>query len=301
MKYLEVIFLNTRSRHEQKNIINIRQNEEHSIRMLAAQREIYEEVKKYEKILVVFSVMLPIMCSILNIFIKNSEPLETTTYIISLVSLFIGLLFRKCINNEKATAANIQLLFDMYVYQLQWDSNLFGKKRNLDDVIAEKSSKHLMNKDRKNKLTDWYRPEVYKYDYLNSIAFCQKENLAWDGRLRKRYKKCSIILILSISVIILGSGILGNDSLQRILFKLFFIAPLLYWLCDTIKNLNDDIDRLMDVKNKLDEELKIRRLQVIQKEITEHRKHCRSIPKWFYDRFRDKDEMIQKMVDSINP
>ena len=283
-----------------ENQINVKQNEESSIRFLAAQREIYEEVKRYEKVVVFFNVLLPIICSILNIFSHGNLTLETATYLVAIVSMFIGLFFRRSINKEKSIAANIQLQFDMHVYQLPWDKDLFGKKMDLYDVIAEKSNKHLINEENQTKLFNWYRPEVSKYDYLNSIAFCQKENLAWDGRLRRRYRRYSIISILFTTSLILGSCIIAQDSFSGLLLKLIFITPLLYWLFDTIKKLDADIDRLKELKNRLDEPLKIKRLQIIQKDITEHRKHCMSIPKWFYNRFREKDEMIQKTVDSIN-
>lgn len=285
---------------KKENKINLKQNEECSIQMLAAQREVYEEAKRYEKLVVIFSILLPVISAIMNDFFKDNVTLTVVTYIVSVVSLFIGLFFRRKINKEKSLAANIQLQFDMYVYQLPWDKDLFGERKDLNDTIAEKASKHLTNKERRNKLVDWYRPEVAKYDYLNSIAFSQKENLSWDSRLRRRYKWGSIILIVIISVIILGSGIAIQDSLEGILLKLIFIAPLVCWLWDTILSLNDDIDRLKHLKSKLDEQLTIKRLKVIQKDITEHRKNCRSIPRWFYNRFREKDEIIQKNVDIVN-
>lgn len=58
------------------NGIVCRQNEEKSIKCLAAQRQIYNEVKKFDNVGIVFSVVLPLILSVLQLLWKKKQIFE---------------------------------------------------------------------------------------------------------------------------------------------------------------------------------------------------------------------------------
>ena len=142
------------------NGIRSRQNEEHSIEMLAAQRKLYNDAKTVKWISTALSVWIPFILSILLIFITQKSPLECVSYIISIISMLVSFGVDSYIKKRKELAASIQQKFDIYVYQMPWNERLFGKNKNLNHAIAE-HSKHIMSKeDEKKTLYDWYTPDV---------------------------------------------------------------------------------------------------------------------------------------------
>ena len=74
--------------------------------------------------------------------------------------------------------------------------------------------------------------------------------------------------------------------------RIAFWAPMLQWLFETVKMLNDDLENLneLDVAINSKEEKSMEDLQDIQKLIYEHRKGCLTIPNFFYGYFKDNDE-----------
>lgn len=284
------------------NGIRKRQNEENSILKLAAQRQIYNEAKKIEYLIVIFSVVIPFVFACIQIFIKNNAILNSWSYIFSFFSMIVALIFSAHIDKKKGNAAFIQQQFDIYVYQMPWDKKLFGKNRNVNDVIADKSRKHLENAANKEKLMDWYPPIVDTVQINKGILSCQKENYKWDVDLRKRFRIASIIVVVILITIIIMFGIISDETISDMICRLAFIFPLAVWLFETIKKLNHDISRLSELydflSDKKDKDLD--ELQCIQKLIYEHRKACMFIPNFFYQFFYKKDEQTAKNMVQID-
>ena len=138
------------------NGIVCRQNEEKSIKYLAAQRQIYNEVKKFDNVGIVFSVVLPLLLSVLQLFWKKNRYLNTAAQMLSIVSMFVGMAVNSFVTRQKKNAADIQQQFDVYVFQMPWDNKLFGKKRDLSYMIADKSKILLSKSGEESKLLNWY-------------------------------------------------------------------------------------------------------------------------------------------------
>ena len=274
------------------NGIQSRQNEDNSISMLAAQRQIYSEAKKEENIIVVFSVLLPFFCACIQIFVKDNTVLNTIVYIFPIISMVVGIILEKHIEKEKEMAAFIQQKFDVYVYQMPWEKRLFGVNKNVSSTIAEKSNRHLSKDGTRAKLENWYTPRVDTFPIKKGILECQKENFYWDVGLRKRYKVTSIILIIVLSIIIFSIGIVQDEKFSILVYRMTFVFPLVQWLNETVKSLSSDIRRLEKLNDELSApvEKSMEDLQDIQKEIFDHRKSCRSIPNFFYQIFKNNDE-----------
>lgn len=122
------------------NGIGSRQNEKHSIEMLAAQRKLYNDAKAVNWISTALSVWIPFVLSILLVFVRQNSILESVSYIISIISMLVSLVVDSYIKKRKELAASIQQKFDIYVYQMPWNDRLFGKNKNLNHAIAAISS-----------------------------------------------------------------------------------------------------------------------------------------------------------------
>lgn len=186
------------------NGIATRQNEDNSIAMLAAQRQLYREAKKYNTVSVTLSVWIPLALAVILLFLPENTEWRYASYILSIVSMFFSFVIDKYIEEKKQLAAFIQQKFDVYVYEMPWDKRIFGRDKNVDHEIATHSKKILSNLQEKKQLKDWYTPVVDKKNTIDGILACQRENLGWDVGLRKRFKFASIILFIILVAVILA-------------------------------------------------------------------------------------------------
>ena len=274
------------------NGINQRQNEEKCVAMLAAQRQLYNDAKKLDWTSTVLSVLIPFLLSCILLFVSKDSPVGVISYIVSIVSMIFSFCVSGHIKNEKRTAAFIQQKFDTYVYTMPWNRRIFGDDKNVSSEIAQYSEKILSNNAEKEKLKNWYTVEADRKPLNEGILVCQRENFTWDAGLRKRFRRLSIGVVVLLSGAVLIMGVILNESVIELLCRIAFWAPMLQWLFETVKMLNDDLENLneLDVAINSKEEKSMEDLQDIQKLIYEHRKGCLTIPNFFYGYFKDNDE-----------
>ena len=162
----------------------------------------------------------------------------------------------------------------------------------MNSEIAQYSEKILSNNAEKEKLKNWYTVEADRKPLNEGILVCQRENFTWDAGLRKRFRRLSIGVVVLLSGAVLIMGVFLNESVIELLCRIAFLAPMLQWLFETVKMLNDDLENLneLDVAINSKEEKSMEDLQDIQKLIYEHRKGCLTIPNFFYGYFKDNDE-----------
>lgn len=132
------------------NGIVTRQNEDNSIAILAAQRQLYRDAKKYNAVSVVLSVWIPFALAVIIWFIQENTEWRYASYILSMVSMVFSFVIDKYIEEKKQLAAFIQQKFDVYVYEMPWDKRIFGRDKNVDHEIAIHSKKILSNQQEKN-------------------------------------------------------------------------------------------------------------------------------------------------------
>lgn len=274
------------------NGINQRQNEEKCVAMLAAQRPLYNDAKKLDWTSTVLSVLIPFLLSCILLFVSKDSPVGVISYIVSIVSMIFSFCVSGHIKNEKRMAAFIQQKFDTYVYTMPWNRRIFGDDKNVSSEIAQYSEKILSNNAEKEKLKNWYTVEADRKPLNEGILVCQRENFTWDAGLRKRFRRLSIGVVVLLSGAVLIMGVILNESVIELLCRIAFWAPMLQWLFETVKMLNDDLENLneLDVAINSKEEKSMEDLQDIQKLIYEHRKGCLTIPNFFYGYFKDNDE-----------
>lgn len=284
------------------NGIRLRQNEKHSIEMLAAQRQLYSDAKRLGWSSTALSVWFPFGLATILLFISEDSLVGIMSYIVSIISAISSFIVDEKIKDKKDLAASIQQKFDTYIYTMSWDTRIFGKNRNLDDKIADFSRKILSDEEEKKSLYDWYTPSVDEKELKEGILSCQRENVWWDVGLRKRFKMGSIIAIFILCICVFIMGICKNESIVKLLWRFAFVAPMLEWLFSTIKQLNEDINKLQELDERInDGESKSKEdLQDIQKLIFDHRKKCFAIPNFFYEHFKDNDEDKAHRAASMN-
>lgn len=274
------------------NGILTRQNENNSIAMLAAQRQLYRDAKQFEILSVALSVWIPFALAVILFFSNQDSIWRYISYIIAIVSMIFSFAVDKWIDEKKRLAAFIQQKFDVYVYSMPWNDRIFGKNRNVNQEIAINSQKILGNKKEKDALYNWYTLAIEDKDLLSGILLCQRENFWWDVGLRKRFRGISIFAIAFLCMAVLVMGLLKNEDVAQLLWRFAFIVPMVEWLLNTVKQLNKNIVDLkeIDIVINDDSSKTMDDLQDIQRMIYEHRKECYAIPDCIYKLFKNNDE-----------
>ena len=217
------------------NGIAMRQNEDSSIAMLAAQRQLYSDAKKINIFSIALSVWIPFILSVILLFIPENTMWKNTSYVLSIISMIFSFVINKVIDDKKQLAAFIQQKFDIYVYTMPWNNRVFKNNKNVAHEIATYSKKILNNPKKKQQLYDWYTPVVNEKNLIDGILVCQRENFWWDVGLRKRFKFASIMLIIILCCIIFIMGLYRNETIIELLYRLAFITPMLQWLLDMLQ------------------------------------------------------------------
>lgn len=281
-----------------------RQNEEHSILMLAAQRQIYSNVKTNNALIILLSIGIPLIVSIYTSLEQNFCGIDSTAIcsFISTIALFVVLRLDFNNSNKVGKAALIQQKFDLYVYDMSWNADMYGKEENVDEDIAEYSGKICENLEKRNSLLDWYVGKISTNNGYKNIYRCQKQNLSWDYDLRSDYEKYCMYILGAILVLLIAWGLYYNLSVRKWICIVSYYMPLIVSLIRAIKRIENDKRTLLSIKQTLDatKKLCMHRLEIVQREIYEHRKKCFLIPDRIYNFLKNKQEKKQKRLTLLN-
>lgn len=275
------------------NTILKRQNEEKSIMMLAAQRQLYENAKFKNNIYSFILLVGPVLFTIVSTYFFQLKNLITCfNYLMLIIFGLLGIFIEKSIEKDKKLAAFIQQKFDLYIYNMPWNKRIYGEDRDVTHEIVLYSKKILKNQSKKNKLSNWYTVGSSCKNSTESILSCQKENCNWDIELRKRFRFSSVVIGVILITIIFIISIFNNDSVYNLISKLFLILPILGWIFKTVFSLNENINSLIEVDTKLNTNTQktFEDLEDIQNVIYKHRQAAYLIPDILYNFFRKEDE-----------
>lgn len=279
-----------------------RQNEEKYIYHLAAQRQLYNEAKELNNIRIFFSVFVPVFFAVLSSIMNNNVYLIAISVVVATIIIIISPKISSSIEYKREKAAEIQQHFDLYVYQMPWDDKLFGLKRDVSNVIAEKSKLLVKSAKEREKLANWYTVIAGTVDLEKGILMCQKENYNWDVGLRKRFRRLCIITMFILIILILLIGIVKNEKIVILLSRIYLIVPIFQWLYETIGELNKNIKNLEELDKLINslEPKNMDKLQKIQSEIYNHRKSCYIIPNIVYNKYKNNDEDVAHRTASMD-
>jgi hypothetical protein len=211
--------------------INVAQNSPSSIRLLAAQRQLYSEAKYVYRFRMVVSLVLA--CAAPPLFLLWPE-LKTVLGFVGIVWACISKLVLEGMETGRIKqAATIQEEFDTMVFRLPWNSVLTGEKVTAE-IIAAASRRFKGNHEL---LKNWYTPGENVYPF--SVLLCQRSSLVWDWRLRREY--ASVIVCITGVILLLGIIVGISARLSLLDYLLAVLLPSTSVLLDGIKVARDHI------------------------------------------------------------
>lgn len=175
------------------------QNTQDSIDKLSAQRHLYSISKNWKYCVLVVYVIIPFVFSIVPVFV-DWEHIKQITCLYTILVIVIKPVLDYFSFQYQCLAAKMQQLFDCDIFELDWHSVLCGSKPTYEDICEYKQSEDV------DLLHDWYNPNVAKLNHNASVLICQRTNVNYDNKIRKRFH---FIIWGACFFIIIGFLILG--------------------------------------------------------------------------------------------
>jgi hypothetical protein len=208
------------------NNIPSAENEEPQIRLLRARRWIFANGERLLWIQLILTVGVPVIGSLLSLKWPEAQG------IVAFASLSIAVLdvtlFDRLQQEIRLTTAKTQEQFDCAVLDLPWNTFAVGSKVD-PETIHDASKKY--NKGRPDsELVDWYPTVVGNVPLHLARIICQRTNLWYDSKLRRRFGGWALTITVSLSLLLTAFGIARKVSLDSFVLTVMApIAPILIW------------------------------------------------------------------------
>ena len=203
-----------------------RQNEEHCLRALAAQRLLYSRAKLLTGARAAFTALLPVATWLGAIWWPQLRPWGVG---LVLAWLFLDLtLFTRAENQWRLLAARMQEWFDTRVLEIEWSTHLAGLRPTAEDFAGVMPGGPSPKQRRA--LVDWYPVAVGSLPMGWARLACQRVNAWWDGSQHLAYARASTFFVVVWAAVptIVGtwSNVPVHDYLMTFLGP---VVPLLAW------------------------------------------------------------------------
>jgi len=209
------------------NQIAVIQNEEAQLRLLRARRQVYDWAVALMYVQLVLTLVIPATFALAAIHWLSMRPfVATLTLVITVIDVtLLDRLQRRLLKR----AAKIAEKFDCTVLQLPWDSFTVGRELDPEDIAEAEVTFRRQGKSDK-KLLDWYPPAVAEAPIHFARLICQRTNLWYDSKLRRRYATAVFMVAGILVAVLLFAGLAANLALADYLGTVVPpLAPILIW------------------------------------------------------------------------
>jgi hypothetical protein len=280
-------------------LINERQNDDRGLLLNKAVNAAHHSARRVEWLRYVPSLALAVAAAVFACLEKTNPALIIAGFVWALVSTVVLAPLAKL---RCAEAAKLQEHFDTYVFGMGWDE----KNDKVDpERIRELASKF---KGDTNQLCDYYA-DVSEFPLPVAVLLCQRSNVTWDMRLRKRWKNLVITVLIAWLSLGAALGVLTNLTTMNLLLRWY--APSLAVVSLAWEVINSQRQTITDrsaVKARISSEIEWATLQLsaqqkkrlikscrkFQDEIFSVRSKATRVPQFFYSRYRETDDSRMK-------
>lgn len=288
------------------NIVELENSQVH-INQLKAARHLYTKAGRYSISYMFFCAFIPVVISFARMFLSTDNHFALNAMMgYSVLALVAGIILESSTSKHRNLAAKIQQLFDSEVFGLEWNSHLWGAKPSLENIGDNLGN--LPNDGFRN----WYDSQIDGLNRMEAILICQRTNLAYDSKLRRRFNYMVSTIAIVVSLLILLVSFYRNEGIQTaIIFVGVPLVPMIKWFFSTMKRNLDDIESCESLKSFIDSNLeKLKKnhrsinesaLYRIQDGIYHHRKTAFKIPDCLYNYMRSgQEDRVHMMVNQLS-
>ncbi len=291
------------------------QNEKKNIELLAAQRYLYSSAKRTLHLQFILDMPVMLLLGGFAAILRSStamgalglQPYDLKWFVtISglAVALLDSLLLERHAGSCKLRGARVQELFDSRVLELPWNDVFVGEQPDREDVL-NMAAKYCRNREGFLELENWYPCVAARLPQHCARLLCQRENMAWDSDLRRKFVGHVVLAAVLTLVLLLGIAMAGRFTVTD--FLAFVLAPFMPALTFTIRQARankrtiestDDLRRRTQnslqacLEGKLDEAGASAVSRQIQDRIYSHRKDAPLVPDFYYRMYQRSSEAI---------
>ncbi len=187
--------------------IATRQNDNRLLKVLAAQRHVYAQVKLARLFRLLCTLLASAGISVV-IFLQPDQIVKLIAGGFGALLAITGFVLERFEPHWVKHAARLQEVFDTRLFNIPWNAVIAGSEPSPEEIEAEARS----FSGNKAELHDWYG-DVSGLSANTAVLLCQRTNVSWDGRSRRRYA----ILVAAATglavVMLLGVGVAHGASL----------------------------------------------------------------------------------------
>lgn len=278
-----------------------RQELAENLELLAAQKNIYSRAKYIFGIQMLLSI--PIAISAVVIAIMKPELKGYVALWGILVVIFDLFIFTPWIKRLRDNAARIQELFDTKVLGLDWSEISVGNKPE-PEVIHEEANKHGLKEKDVSGLKNWYPIIIDRVPEIFGIVICQRSNVWWDARMRRKYALYMRVFLVSLAIGLIFYGLYEKKDMFG--FLAYLVAPLASTYIFGYRQMveqsaaADRLDKLKEISEKIwgdalsgEEPSTLKtKCRTLQDQIFKHRKENPPIFDFLFRWFRDGNELL---------
>lgn len=209
-----------------QNDIPTRQVLEENKRLLRARDRNYRAAKVTQGIMVILSIILPIVGIWFGLSVPEVRPYLALSGLILLV--LETALIEQIQKDRLKRGAKLQEQFDTEVFRLPWNRFVTGAQVEHEDVRS--LSAKPLSKTREAHFQAWYEECVGRLPLHLARLVCQRTNISYDARLRRKYGNRLLILTIVFGVSLLYAGLtLGLKFPDLVMTLVVPFMPVLTW------------------------------------------------------------------------
>jgi hypothetical protein len=280
-----------------QNDITTLQAEPDMVRLIWARHRTYQAAKYTQGWFVFGTAAVPVFAALTSSYWPDFKP-GFALVALFLLYLDVGLIDR--LQKERLKrGAKLQEEFDTKVFGLPWNGFVAGDKVPPEDVTAAASTP--MPTERQREFETWYEASVARLPLPYGRLICQRTNISYDWRLRRRYSNLLFVGTLVLAAVVLAASVVFDPKFTDFILALAMITPMVSWVlreyrkqldtCDSLKNLQSEFKsvwhRAMDGAS--EQQLAVGSRQ-LQDAIYQHRASAPLVFDWVYFRMRSKNE-----------
>ncbi len=292
------------------NTVHIKQNEPKYQQYLMAQRQLYTDCKKWQKIWFTCAVVIAVISSGIMSFSDIVSIYLSVFYLI--LAAIEWIINKSVIQGIKKRAAKIQELFDCELFELPWN-NTDGSKP--DEKTIQKAADKFKAKtsiEDQEKLRNWYKSDYKDLPLYKARIFFQSDSLQWDFNLRYEYAGHLLMIVFLVLMGLIVLGIIFDWSFRQFAHELLFVLiPIAFFVWDLIhghitaasaqRKAKFKIDALIKLINEevpSDQNLSEEKLTIISKDfqncIYKLRSESPSVGDEFYEKKRKEYQELEQ-------
>jgi hypothetical protein len=231
--------------------IATRQNEQQMLRLQRARRALYGQVKKYQGVVVAFTLLFPVLSAVAAVKLPMFRPYLTVLALA--FSIADVAFFDRWAKRKMKEGARLQEEFDCHVFTLPWNNFVAGSKIDVEDVA--RLVRIPLPDEVVESLVNWYPCATAEIPLAAGRIACQRSNVRYDASMRRVF---GTVLQMTMGLLVLGvlfSALFLNIGWPAfVLTELAPGTPLFIWL---LREYNRQADAVVLVNRLKDETEKL--------------------------------------------